>query len=255
MNNATKIVILKTKKELDIMRDSGYIAGNALNEIKLSTKPGVTTKYLNDKAERIIRQHKAIPAFLGYNNFPFTICASINEEIIHGLPSDRELVEGDILSVDLGAIYKGWYSDTAITIPVGKISQLAKKLVSVTKECLHKAIEKAVSNGRLGDISNTVQTHVESNGFNVVKNFGGHGIGRELHEKPQILNYGKMGSGIILKVGMVIAIEPMVTEKDPANKITKRGWTIETKDGGLAAHFEHTVAITENGPEILTKRS
>jgi len=249
------MVILKTKKELDKMRNSGYIAGNVLKEIKLNAKPGITTKYLNDKAERIIRQHKAVPGFLGYKNFPFTICASINEEIIHGLPSDRELIEGDILSVDLGVIYEGWYSDTAITIPIGKISYSAKKLISVTKECLYKGIEKAISNGRLGDISNTIQIHAESNGFGVVKNFGGHGIGRDLHEKPQILNYGKVSSGIMLKVGMVIAIEPMITEKDPDNKITKGGWTVETKDGGLASHFEHTVAITENGPEIFTKRN
>jgi methionyl aminopeptidase len=249
------MVILKTEKELDKMRDSGYIAGNVLNEIKMAAKPGVTTKCLNDKAEKIIRQHRAIPAFLGYKNFPFTICASINEEIIHGLPSNRELIDGDILSVDLGAIWEGWYSDTAITIPIGKISKQTLKLVTVTKECLNKGIEKAIPYGRLGDISNAIQTHAESNGFGIIKNFGGHGVGRNLHEGPQILNYGKAGSGIILKVGMVIAIEPMLTEGKPDNKITKGGWTVETVDGGLSAHFEHTVAITVKGPEILTKRS
>jgi methionyl aminopeptidase len=249
------MVILKTKKELDKMRDSGYIAGNVLNEIKIAAKPGTTTKCLNDKAEKIIRQHRAIPAFLGYKGFPFTICASINEEIIHGLPSNRELIDGDILSVDLGAIWDGWYSDTAITIPIGKVSEQTSKLIVTTRECLDKGIKKAIPYGRLGDISNIIQTHAENNGFNVVKNFGGHGVGRNLHERPQILNYGEAGSGIMLKVGMVIAIEPMLTEKDPANKITKGGWTIETIDGGLSAHFEHTVAITEDGPEILTKRN
>lgn len=249
------MVILKTKKELDKMRYSGYIAGNVLNEIKLSAKPGITTKYLNDKAEKIIRQHKAIPAFLGYKGFPFTICASINEEIIHGLPSDRELIDGDIISIDLGAIYKDYYSDTAITVSVGKISSEAERLISVTEECLNQGIKKAVPNGRLGDISNVIQTHAEINRFNVVRNFGGHGIGRDLHEKPQILNYGKAGSGIMLKVGMVIAIEPMITEKEPDNKVTSGGWTVITKDNGLSAHFEHTIAITEDGPEILTKRS
>jgi len=249
------LIILKTKKELDKMRYSGYIASRVLKEIKLAAKPGVTTKYLNDKAEEIIKQFKAIPAFLGYNNFPFTICASINEEIIHGLPSNRELVEGDILSVDTGAIWEEWYSDTAITIPIGKISTSTERLVSVTKECLNKGIEKAVPEGRLGDISNIIQTHAENNGFSVVKNYGGHGVGRNLHEAPQLLNYGKAGSGIMLKVGMVIAIEPMITEKEPDNEITKGGWTVETKDGGLAAHFEHTVAITKNGPEILTERN
>lgn len=248
------MVILKTKKELDKMRDSGYIAGNVLNELKLTTKPGITTKYLNDRAEKIIKQHKAIPAFLGYKGFPFTICASINEEVIHGLPSDRELIDGDILSIDLGVIWKGWYSDTAITIPVGKVSQRAKKLISVTEECLNKAIEKATPNVRIGDISNTIQTHVENNGFNVVKNYGGHGIGRDLHENPQILNWSKPGLGTMLKTGMVIAIEPITTEKDPKNK-TKGRWVVVTEDKGLSAHFEHTVAITENGPEILTKRN
>ena len=249
------LVILKTKKELDKMRKSGYIASRVLKEIKLSAKPGVTTKYLNNKAEKIIKQYNAIPAFLGYNNFPFSICASVNEEIIHGLPSDRELVEGDILSVDTGAILEGWYSDTAITISIGEISASTERLVSVTKECLNKGIEKAVPEGRLGDISNIIQTHAENNGFSVVKNYGGHGVGRNLHEAPQLLNYGKAGSGIMLKVGMVIAIEPMITEKEPDNEITKGGWTVETKDGGLAAHFEHTVAITKDGPEILTERN
>lgn len=249
------MVILKTKKELDKMRDSGYIASDVLNELKLNVKPGITTKHLNDQAEKIIKQHKAVPAFLGYKGFPFTICASINEEIIHGLPSDRELIDGDILSIDLGVIYKGWCSDTAITIPVGKMSQHAKKLISTTKESLYKAIEKSLPNARIGDLSNTIQTHVEGNGFNVIKNYGGHGIGCELHESPPVLNYGKAGSGIMLKVGMVLAIEPITTGRNPENRITEGGWTVVTKDKDLSAHFEHTVAITDNGPEIFTERN
>ena len=248
------MVILKTKKELDKMRDSGYIAGNVLNELELTVKPGITTKYLNEQAEKIIRQHKAVPAFLGYRGFPFTICTSINEEVIHGFPSDRELVDGDILSIDLGVIYKGWCSDTAMTIPVGEISQRAQKLISVTKESLYRAIEKTIPNARIGDISNTIQTHVENNGFNVVTNFGGHGIGRDLHENPPVLNYGEIGKGIMLKTGMVLAIEPITTEKNPKNKI-KGSWIVITEDKGLSAHFEHTVAITDNGPEIFTERS
>jgi methionyl aminopeptidase len=247
------MVILKTKKELDKMRDSGYIASDVLNELKLNIKPGITTKYLNDKAEKIIRQHRAIPAFLGYKGFPFTICASVNEEVIHGLPSDRELVDGDIISIDVGVVYRGLYSDTAITVPVGEVSGRAKKLISVTKESLRRAIKRAYHGACTGDISNTIQTHVEINGFNVTRNFGGHGIGRDLHEDPQILNYGKAHSGIMLKVGMVIAIEPITTEKSQKNK-TKGGWTVITEDNGLSAHFEHTVAITDNGPEIFTER-
>lgn len=234
------------------MRDSGYIASDVLNELKLRVKPGITTKYLNDTAERLINRHKALPAFLGYNGFPFTICASVNEEIIHGLPSDRELIEGDILSIDLGVVYGGLYSDTAITLPVGEVSHQAKKLIHTTRRSLYKAIEKAIPDMYVGDLSNTIQTYIEDNGFNVVRNYGGHGIGRDLHEDPQILNYGKAGSGMKLKSGMVIALEPIVTEKDFKNK-TKGAWTVVTEDNGLSAHFEHTVAITDNGPEIFTE--
>ena len=248
------MVILKTKKELDKMRDSGYIASRALKKLELEVIPGITTIELNNIAEKTIKNYGAIPAFLGYNAFPFTICASVNEEIIHGLPSNRVLLEGDILSVDLGAVYEGYYSDTAMTIPVGKVSERALKLISITKEGLYKAIEISTPNKRVGDVSSAIQTHIEDNGFNVVRNYGGHGIGKELHEDPQILNYGKPGTGIILKPGMVIAIEPIVTENGYEN-MKKGGWTVITKDGGLSAHFEHTVAITENGPEIFTERS
>jgi methionyl aminopeptidase len=248
------MVILKTKKELDKMRDSGYIASRVLKKIEQEAKPGITTIELNTIAEKTIRNYGGIPAFLGYNNFPFTICASINEEIIHGLPSDRVLLEGDILSVDVGVIYKGYYSDTAITIPVGKVSSRARKIINTTKKCLRNAIIKSIPNTPIGCLSSSVQKCAESRGFNVVRNYGGHGVGRELHEDPQILNYGNAGTGIMLKVGMVIAIEPILTENSSVN-IKRGGWTVITKDGGLSAHFEHTVAITEDGPEILTERS
>lgn len=248
------MVILKTKEQLDKMRDSGYIASDVLNELKLNANPGVTTKYLNDKAETIIKQHRATPAFLGYKGFPFTICASINEEVIHGLPSDRELIDGDILSIDLGVVYKGWYSDTAITIPIGEVSERAEKLISITKESLYKAIDRSVPGALTGELSSIIQTHVEDNGFNVVRNYGGHGIGRDLHEDPRILNYKKIDAGIMLKTGMVIALEPITTENNPDNK-AKGKWTVVTNDGGLSAHFEHTVAITDNGPEIFTERN
>lgn len=248
------MVILKTKKELDKMRDSGYIVSRVLKKIEQEAKPGITTLELNEVANKIISNYGGIPAFLGYNNFPFTICASVNEEIIHGLPSDRVLIEGDILSVDVGVIYDGYYSDTAITIPIGKISSRARKIIDTTKECLRNAIIKATTNIPIGCISSSIQKCAEDNGFSVVRNYGGHGIGKSLHEDPQILNYGNSSTGIMLKVGMVIAIEPIVTENSYQN-IKKGGWTVITKDGGLSAHFEHTVAITENGPEIFTERS
>lgn len=247
------MVILKTKKELDKMKDSGYIVGDVLNELKHSIKPGVTTKYLNNKAESIIRQHKAIPAFLGYKGFPFVICASINEEVIHGFASDRKLVEGDIISIDVGVNYKGWFGDAAITIPVGKVSDIAGKLVNTARACLYMGVDAAVPEGRLGDISNTIQTHAEAYGFSVIRDYVGHGIGRNLHEDPQVKNYGNAGEGLLLKAGMVLAIEPMVMEKNYKTKKLRNNWTVVTKDEGLAAHFEHTVAITEEGPQILTK--
>ena len=248
------MVILKTKKELDKMRDSGYIASRALKKLELEVIPGITTIELNNIAEKTIKNYGAIPAFLGYNAFPFTICASVNEEIIHGLPSDRVLLEGDILSVDVGVNYDGYYSDTAITIPIGKVSSRARKIITATEKCLRNAIIKSIPNTPIGCLSNAIQRCAELKGFNVVRNYGGHGIGKELHEDPQILNYGKPGIGIMLKPGMVIAIEPIVTENGYEN-IKKGGWTVITKDGGLSAHFEHTVAITENGPEIFTERS
>lgn len=247
------MVILKSKKDLDKMKDSGYIVGDVLNELRLSIKPGITTKYLNDKAEKIIRQHKAIPAFLGYKGFPFTICASINEEVLHGFSSDRELNDGDIISIDVGANYRGWFGDAAITVPVGKIPIHVNNLIATTRECLYKGIENAVPGGRLGDISNAIQTHAEANGFNVVRKYVGHGIGRDLHEVPQIKNYGSRGEGLLLKAGMAIAIEPMIVEKNYETKVLENNWTVVTKDGGLATHFEHTLAIMEEGPKILTK--
>ena len=246
------MVILKTKKELGKMRDSGYIVGEVLNELKLSIEPGITTAYLNNKAEKIILQHKAIPAFLNYKGYPFTICTSINEEVIHGLPSSRKLVGGDIISIDVGVNYKGWFGDASFTVGVGVISPQAEKLINVTEECLHRGITNAVPGARLGDISNTIQTHAEASGFGVIRDYVGHGIGRGLHEDPQVKNYGKKGEGLLLKSGMVLAIEPMIVEKYHETKVLENNWTVVTKDGGLAAHFEHTVAITEEGPSILT---
>lgn len=249
------MIILKTKYEIERIKDSCYIAADVHNELESRVKPGITTGYLNTLAEKIIRCHKAIPGFLDYKGYPYTICASVNDTIIHGMPSDKPLLDGDILSIDLGVIYNGWYSDAAITIPVGNISAEAKKLIKVTEICMYKAIDKLVPGGRLGTVSNTIQTYVESNGFNVIKNFGGHGVGRDLHEDPKILNYGKKNDGVLIKAGMVVAIEPIVAERSCENIKLTDGWTVKTKDGGLAAHFEHTVAVTDNGPKILTERN
>jgi len=248
------MVILKTKKELDKMRDSGYIVATVHEELKKIIKSGITTKFLDETAENIIRQHKAVPGFLNYKGFPFSICTSINEEIVHGLPSDRELIEGDIVSVDVGVNLNGWFGDAAFTMGVGKISPQARELINVTREALNMAILNAKPEINLGDISSTIQKHVESNGFNVVRNFVGHGIGKNLHEAPQVKNYGKAKEGILLKPGMVLAIEPMVTENNYNNRKLGNGWTVVTEDGGLAAHFEHTVAITEFGARVLTKK-
>ncbi len=248
------MIILKTKHEIEKIKDSCYITANVLNELELKVRPGATTNYLNTLAEKMIRSHKATPGFLKYNGYPYTICASVNDTVIHGLSSDKLLLDGDILSIDLGVIYNGWYSDTAITIPVGNISKKAKKLIKVTEKCMYNAIDKLIPGERLGTISNTIQTHAESNGFNVVRNYGGHGIGRDLHEDPRILNHGKNNNGILIKSGMVVAIEPIVVEKSYETIKLADGWTVKTKDGGLAAHFEHTVAVTGNGPIILTER-
>jgi len=248
------MVILKTIDEIEKMADSGYIVATVHEELKKIIKPGITTKFLNDTSENIIREHKAIPGFLNYKGFPFSICTSINEEIIHGLPSDRKLVEGDIISIDVGVNYKGWFGDAAFTIGVGEISPQAQKLINVTMRCLEVGISKAWPDNNLEDISHAIQTHAETEGFNVVRNFVGHGIGRELHEIPQVKNYGKPKNGILLKAGMTLAIEPMITEKHYDNRILDNGWTVVTEDMGLAAHFEHTITITGVGPKILTKK-
>ena len=250
------MVILKTINEIEKMADAGYIVATVHEELKKIIEPGVTTEYLNDVAEKIIRRYgdKSIPGFLNYKGFPFSICTSINEEIVHGLPSARQLVEGDIISIDVGVNYKGWFGDAAFTVGVGEISPQAQKLINVTKECLDKAISELWPDKNLGDVSNAIQTHAESSGFGVIRNYVGHGIGKNLHEVPQVKNYGKKKDGMLLKPGMVLAIEPMIVEKHYDNRKLSNGWTVVTKDKGLAAHFEHTVAITEVGARILTKK-
>ena len=215
--------------------------------------PGVTLLELDAYAERETLKRKAKPAFKGYSGFPYSLCCSVNEQVVHGMPSSRVLVTGDIESLDFGVLYGGFYGDSAITLPVGQISAQAAKLIKVTEESLYQAINLADTSHRLSDLSNAVQVHVEKQGFSVVRDFVGHGIGKDLHEGPQIPNFGAPGKGPRLKAGMVLAIEPMINEKGFDVKVLQDGWTAVTCDGGLSAHFEHTVAITDNGPLILSR--
>jgi len=247
------MVILKSSREIEKLYISNQIVAEILSMLESEVRPGVDTLYLNDLSERLAHERKAIPAFKGYRGFPYALCASVNNVVVHGIPSKKPLVEGDILSLDFGILGEGYYGDAAITVDVGKISETAARLSRVTQEALFKGIEKAVPNGRLSDISHAIQSHVETAGFSVVREFVGHGIGSKLHEEPQIPNFGKPGRGIRLKAGMTLAIEPMVNEKGYDVKVLEDGWTAVTKDGSLSAHFEHTIAITENGPVILSE--
>jgi len=215
--------------------------------------PGVTLLELDSYAEKETLKRKAKPAFKGYSGFPFSLCCSVNEQVVHGFPSGRVLVSGDIVSLDFGVVYRGFYGDAAITVAVGKVSEQAARLIKVTEESLYQGISLADSSHRLSDISHAVQAHVEAHGFSVVRDFVGHGIGKDLHEGPQIPNFGLPGKGPRLKVGMVLAIEPMINEKGFDVRVLQDGWTAVTCDGGLSAHFEHTVAITDNGPLILSR--
>jgi methionyl aminopeptidase len=248
----------KTAKEIEKMRIAGKVVGEILENLSEIIKPGVTTKYIDEFSEKYIKKLKMTPAFLGVPGarypFPASACVSINNEVVHGIPNaSRVLKSGDIVSVDLGVFYEGYYGDAARTYAVGSISDTAANLLKITELSLQKGIEKALPGNRLGDVSNAVQVVVENGGFSVVRDFVGHGIGRNLHEEPQIPNYGKAGIGVKLLPGMVLAIEPMVNEGSFEVCMLDDGWTVVTKDGSLSAHFEHTVAITENGYEILTK--
>lgn len=247
------MIILKASWELDLLRRSNRIVAEALAELAKFVTPGVTTLALDRLAEEFLLGRGAEPAFKGYRGYPFTLCTSINEEVVHGLPSHhRTLQEGDIISLDLGAIVEGYYGDGAVTLPVGRVSAAAEELLRVTQECLDRGIRAARPGGRLTDISHAVQKHAEEHGFAVVRNFVGHGIGKALHEEPQVPNFGPPGRGPLLKPGMVLAIEPMVNIGSPEVMILEDRWTAISKDRSLSAHFEHTVAIHAEGVEILT---
>ena len=235
------------------MRRSNLIVAEILEAIKPAARPGVTTRELDELARSFWPRRKARSAFKGYNGYPAALCTSVNEEVVHGIPSDRVLKEGDIVSLDFGVIYDDYYGDAAITLPIGRVSPEAEKLLRVTEEALYLAIEQARPGNRLQDISAAIQSHVEAHGFSVVRDFVGHGIGKHLHEKPQIPNFGIPGRGIRLQAGMTLAIEPMINAGGYEVEILEDGWTAVTKDRSLSAHFEHSVAVTENGPYILSQ--
>jgi methionyl aminopeptidase len=249
------VVILKSAQEIEKIRRSNQIVAEILSILESEIEPGIDTLYLNDLAERMARKRHAEPAFKGYRGYPYALCASLNDRVVHGFPSKTPLNNGDIISLDFGVVLDGYYGDAAITVPVGEIDESVRRLTRVAKEALYKGIEKAVPNGRLSDISHAIQSHVETAGYSVVRNFVGHGIGSKLHEEPQIPNFGDPGVGVRLMPGMTMAIEPMVNENGYEIEILDDGWTAVTKDGSLSAHFEHTIAITENGPDILSKRN
>lgn len=235
------------------MRAASALVAEVLGELATMVAPGVTSLDLDAAAERMVRDAGAEPAFKGYRGYPNTLCASVNEQVIHGIPSNRPLVEGDIISLDMGVKMDGFYGDSAITVPVGRVSEQARLLLRVTEESLEKGIEQVRLGGRVSDIGHAIQQHVEAHGFSVVREFVGHGIGASLHEEPQIANYGEPGRGPRLAEGMTLAIEPMVNVGRPGVKMLKDGWTAVTRDGSLSAHFEHTVAVTKDGPLVLTR--
>lgn len=247
------MIVLKSPREIERMRVPCKIVAEVLALLKEKAVAGVSTLELEEIALKETKKHKAIPAFKGYAGFPFALCCSPNDRVIHGMPNAVPLKDGDILSVDFGVLYDEYYGDAAITIPVGAITTETSKLLKVTEQSLYKGIEQALAGGRLFDISSAVQSHVELHGYSVVRDFVGHGIGKKLHEEPQVPNYGVAGRGVQLKPGMVLAIEPMVNKGGFAVKVLDDGWTAVTVDGSLSAHFEHTVAITTQGPDILTR--
>lgn len=242
------MIILKTPAEIEVMAEASRVVAEALEIVRKEVRPGISTDDLDRIAEEAIRARGGIPAFKGYRSYPKTLCASVNEQVVHGIPSKRKLKDGDIIGLDLGAIVGGFYGDSAVTVAVGRIPEATAKLVQVTEEALYLGIQQAVVGNRLTDISHAVQRHVESAGYSVVTEFVGHGIGRQLHEEPQVPNYGKPGQGPRLQPGMVLAIEPMVNMGGSAVRVLEDRWTAVTADGSLSAHFEHTIAIQSSGP-------
>lgn len=247
------MITIKSKRELAYMRDAGRIVAGTFAELAREMRPGVTTGKLDQIAEKFITGKGAKPAFKGLYGFPASICASVNEEVIHGIPGLRELKDGDIIGIDIGAEINGYFGDSAVTFPIGEVSTRVSRLLETAEEALYAGIKKACEGNRLFDISHAIQTHVESKGYSVVRDYVGHGIGKRMHEDPQVPNFGRSGRGPRLKSGMTLAIEPMVNEGTYEVRRLPDNWTVVTKDAGLSAHFEHTVAITDGEPEILTR--
>ena len=249
------MIVCKSPAEIERMRVANVLVADVLAELAAMVKPGVTTADLDAAAEKLVRSAGAEPAFKGYRGYPSTLCASVNEQVVHGIPSSRALTEGDIISLDMGVKLNGFYGDSAVTIPVGRVSDDVQRLLKVTQAALDQGIDQVRIGGRVSDIGHAVQRFVEANGFSVVREFVGHGIGASLHEDPQIANYGEPGRGPRLAEGMVLAIEPMVNMGRSAVKVLADGWTAVTRDGSWSAHFEHTVAVTKDGPLVLTHRT
>ncbi|RKG71306.1 type I methionyl aminopeptidase [Corallococcus sp. CA054B] len=248
-------VELKSPDEIALMRDAGRIVCEILDELEKAVAPGVSIWELDVLAEQLIAKKGARSAFKGYHGFPGVLCASVNQEVVHGIPDrKRRLVAGDLMKLDFGVVYRGFFGDSARTVPVGKVTPEAQALVDATRQSLEKAIQVMQPGNRIGDIGHAVQSHVEARGFSVVRDFTGHGIGRKLHEPPQVPNYGQAGSGMKLRPGMVLAVEPMVNQGTPDVEVLEDEWTAVTVDGKLSAHFEHTILISERGPEVLTRR-
>jgi methionyl aminopeptidase len=248
------VITIKSPREIEIMRRSGKITARTLTKLIKSVRAGMTTEQIDRMAEESIRSMGGVPTFIGYNGYRHSICLSINNEVVHGVPGPRVLADGDILSLDLGTTFEGYVSDSAITVPIGNVSEAAKTLMRVTQECLMLGIAQMQAGNRLGDIGNAVQQHAEAAGYGVVRQLVGHGVGTKLHEEPQVPNYGTAGTGTQLRPGLVLALEPMITEGSYEVETLSDGWTVVTADGKLAAHFEHTIVVTDDGPKILTLR-
>lgn len=246
------MVNIKSAEEIKAMKKAGRVVALMLKAVREAVRPGITTGELDRLAEQVARSNGAIPAFKGFRGFPGTLCTSVNEEVVHGIPGKRRLREGDLISIDTGAIVDGYYGDAAITVPVGRVSQLASRLIAVTRAALEEGIRAARAGAHLSDIGHAVQSLVEGAGFSVVRDYVGHGIGTSMWEEPQIPNYGPPGVGLVLKAGMTLAIEPMVNAGSYEVKVLDDDWTVVTQDGSLSAHFEHSIVVTEDGPEILT---
>ena len=246
------MVIVKTVDELERMRRSGILAAEALREVARAVRPGVTGAALDRIAETFIRDHGGTPSFKGYRGFPASVCISVNDEVVHGIPDGRPLRDGEIVSIDLGAVVEGFHGDTAVTVPVGEVGKELRRLLTVAREALYKGIEAVRPGQALGDVGGAVQQHAERAGFSVVRDFAGHGIGRHLHEEPQVPNFGEPGTGTVLRPGMTLAIEPMVNLGGSEVVMDGDGWTVRTRDGRPSAHFEHTVAVSEDGSDVLT---